>query len=147
MSLQICKWCMGVECIDCEKGEKRCNYGLAEQGGITGLSECGHSREWTLFLCTDCKYESPDEFVTLEQMKLLLKGGCDDGFHKFADQIEAPLTLTHYPGAKQAEVEGFKCVVCGCTGHMTITPRSVQWLDKAEQESIERHMFQEEESA
>lgn len=137
MSVRICKCCLQAECCECGA-----NYGEVKPGGIEGLSACGHDRDWVIYLCTDCGgYFTEKDFTSFEEITKMLEGGCKNGYHQFAGDMELPLQLTQYPGAERAEIEGFKCIVCGCIGHIPITAKSVHWMDKAEIESIEQHMF------
>lgn len=135
MSVRICKCCLQAECCECT------NYGQVKPGGIEGLSNCGHNRDWTLFLCTDCGgYYTEKDFTSVEEITKMIEGGCKHGYHEFGDSMELPLTLNQPPGAENPTIDGFKCVKCGCEGYMHISVKSVRWMDKAELESIDRHM-------
>lgn len=142
--IRICKCCMHSECIDCSKSKpSRCTYGEAKPGGIRG-SKCEHGdAEWKTFLCTDCKgFYTAKDFTSDEDIRQMLQGGCENGYHSFGDELELPLTLNNFPGGGTV-IDGFQCVNCGCPGHLHISPKMLQWLDKAEQESIDQYMFEE----
>mgnify|MGYP003386164744 CR=1 FL=1 len=149
--IKICKSCHLAHCDICHV------YGQVTAGGmknIVGTQRCKHTN-WKLIACTDCKCRNKncdcgyvhrgEQTITeaeTEAMRVMLLGGCANGYHELTDDMESPLTLAQYPGAEYGAIEGFKCMNCGCTGHIKITARSVYWMDKKEMELIEAHEAQ-----